>query len=130
MLTLDSAQDALVRIENYQRLIKLIKLKTIEDERCTLPHKVMANFLDVTSDEITRWLDQLIQFKIIEKVGPGSAYRVVNLAEEPTFLDKMAQLLVLIKEEPYLSFQQQAEALGISMKELEGLFGFYIQFAC
>lgn len=129
MLTSDIVQMTMHRIDNYQRLIKLIKLKTIEEDRCTLPHKVMANFLDVASDEITRWLDRLIQFGMIEKLGPGSVYRVVNPAEEVNKLDRMAELLVLIKEQPDLSFEQQAGTLGITMQELEALFGFFIQIA-
>lgn len=129
MLTSDIVRVTLHRIENYQRLVKLIRLKTIEEDRCTLPPKVMANFLDVASDDMARWLDKLLQLGIIEKLGPGNVYRVVNPTEEKNKLDKIAELLVLIEEQPQLSFEQQAELLGVTIQELEGLFGFFIQVA-
>ncbi|MEK3723501.1 hypothetical protein [Paenibacillus sp. FSL H8-0034] len=127
LFTADIVDPLIVRIENYNRLLKLIDLKSLEDGSCTLPHKVMANFLDVTHTDIVKWIDKLIDFGIIEQVGTHKAYKRKNSEAENPSLNCLIDLLKLFKESPNLSFSQQAESLDISIQELEYLFGMLIQ---
>jgi hypothetical protein len=127
MFTADTVDQIMNRIDNYQRVIKLIRLKSIEDGACSIPHKVMANFLDVTQADIHKWIGRLIEFGIIEQMGSSNTYKMIHTDMEYSSLDQVMDLLKLLKETPNLSFFLQAKTLGISIKELELLFGFLIE---
>ncbi|NHN30719.1 hypothetical protein [Paenibacillus agricola] len=127
MFSADSVDQIVVRIQNYRRLIKLIELKSVEDGACSLPHKVMANFLDTTQEHIQKWLEKLIEFGIIKQVGNSFTYKTVISEYEQTPIDHLLDLMNLLKENPELSFFLQAKTLNISVQELELLFGLLIQ---
>lgn len=131
IFTADSVDQIMVRIQNYHRLIKLIELKSIEDGVCSLSHKVMANFMDTTQEHIKKWLDKLLEFGIVKQVdgqsGTNHTYKIINSEFEYSPLDHVLDLLNLLKASPELSFFLQAKSLGISIQELELLFGLLIQ---
>ncbi|SFL83799.1 hypothetical protein SAMN03159341_110177 [Paenibacillus sp. 1_12] len=127
LFTADIVDPLIQRIENYNRLLKLIDLKCLEEGSCTLPLKVMANFLDVTHADISKWINKLIDFGIIEQVGSNHVYKRKSSEIDNPSLNRLIDLLRLFKDSPNLSFSLQAKALDISITELEYLFGMLIQ---
>jgi hypothetical protein len=127
MFSADGIDQIMAHIQGYRRLLKLIELKSSVDGVCSLPHKVMANFLDATPEDVQKWLKKLLEFGIIEKVAPDYTYKIIDSELEHSPLDYVADLLNLLKENPELSFFLQAKALGITVQELELLFGLIIQ---
>ncbi|MNH95750.1 hypothetical protein D3C73_484000 [compost metagenome] len=117
-------QKAYYQVNKYQALLDLISQHSDPEGICRLSPKVIANFLDVEVVDVATWLVHLIDLGFIEK--KATYYRVIPMNVKKSPLEWFKDLLNLIGERPSLNFNQQAEALNISLKDLEFLYGYFV----
>ncbi|MBP1990339.1 hypothetical protein [Paenibacillus eucommiae] len=123
-LTPNVLRESIQLIHNCQELVRVISLKSDNERICKLSVKVLANLLDAEQSDIIRWKKKLLDFGLIEQEGMYVRVVISDVSESPLGITN--DLLMLIAEEPQLSFRQQAESLGLEQKQLEVVYGYLI----
>lgn len=111
--------------EQSEELLFLLKAKQGEDGIIKLSLKELAAALKASVPAASERLERLIDFGLIQRIDSRS-YTLVhtNLAQTP--MAKIEELMQVVADMPNSSYSQQAEALGISVEELEIVYGFLV----
>jgi hypothetical protein len=115
---------AIYLTDKYQELIEIIQSNSDHEGTCRLSPKVLANFLNVESSHISSWLPKLVTLGYLKV--EGASYRINPIDAEQSPLLKIAELMQVLAENRELNFGQQAEALQVSMNELEAIYGCFV----
>lgn len=108
-----------------QELISFLETKQGEDGTIRITLKDLAAELKTSVPSATERLERLIDFGLVRRIDSRS-YQMVhtNLAQTP--LTKIEELMQVVSDVPSSSYKQQAEALGISVEELEIVYGYFV----
>ncbi|MBE1441590.1 hypothetical protein [Paenibacillus sp. OAS669] len=117
---------ALLRIESYKKLTDLLQSTANNEGKCSLSVKVLSNFMDTTTQDITSTLKKLSDFGIIQSNRSLNEFKVLQPDLEQSPIGLAQSLLRLLVDKPDCSFQQQADELQVSLQELEILYGYFV----
>ncbi|WP_028551089.1 hypothetical protein [Paenibacillus sp. UNC451MF] len=118
--------EALFRIESYKKLAALLQSTKNNEGICSLSVKVLSNFLDSSHEEVTSSLLKLTDFGIIKSNRSLNEFKVLQTDLEQSPIGLTESLLQLLIDKPECSFQQQANELQVSLKELEIIYGYFV----
>ncbi|PYI54510.1 hypothetical protein [Paenibacillus flagellatus] len=104
--------------EQFAETLFLLKAKQNADGVSLVTRKEMAAAMRITPKSAVERIDGLIRFGLVEKLDDKS-YKIVHTEVERTALGMVTGLIRVVSEQPDASYKRQAEALGITVKELE-----------
>lgn len=112
-------------VEQYSRLVDLLMEKENNDGVSRLSYSDMAKHLGITKTAVSTKLNKFLNFGLIEKAGIAG-YRVIHKDFMNTSLARIFDLLKIIDESPNLSYKQQAEKMGVTVKEIQNIYGYLV----
>ncbi|MFE5321843.1 winged helix-turn-helix transcriptional regulator [Paenibacillus sp. NPDC056579] len=112
-------------VTQYKGLVVLLLAKKNNDGVSRISQSDMAAHLGISQTAVSKRLKKFIDFGLIEKVGIAG-YRVIHADFMKTPLGKMFDLLKIIDQRPNLSYKQQADELGVTVKEVEIIYGYLV----
>ncbi|WP_152394439.1 hypothetical protein [Paenibacillus guangzhouensis] len=112
-------------LQQYRTLIYILLEKKNEAHISTVTVTELSKVLRLSHADIASRIKKCIGFGILEAVEP-TGFRVLQSDLTYTPIGYMAQLLQVIKQLPESSFEQQADAMQISVKELESVYGYFL----
>ncbi|TMV46588.1 hypothetical protein FE783_25070 [Paenibacillus mesophilus] len=111
--------------EQAQDLIFLLRAKQNQDGISTLSVKEMATVLHTSVDAAKGRIDKLIGLGLVEKIGSNS-YKMIHSDLERTSYGAVTKLAAILSDMPNATYKEQAEAMGITQKELEMVYGLLV----
>ncbi|TDF99440.1 helix-turn-helix domain-containing protein [Paenibacillus piri] len=112
-------------VAQYSGLVELLLAKKGNDGISRLSKSDMAAHLGISQTAISKRLKKFIHFGLIEKSGIAG-YRVIHTDFMETPLGRVFDLLTIIEATPNLSYEQQAKELGVSVHEIEMIYGYLV----
>ena len=112
-------------LQQYRTLIYIILEKKNESDVSHVTVTELSKVLRLSPADISSRIKKCISFGILEAAEP-TGFRVLQTDLQCTPFGYMAQLLKVIQQLPESSFEQQAEALRISVKDLEAVYGYFL----
>ncbi|MCS7460780.1 hypothetical protein N0M98_11555 [Paenibacillus doosanensis] len=119
-------QESLHRIVQCRDLLKLLSSKRNQDGVCHLSLKVLSNFMDLSTEDVSRTIRKLAHFGLIKSNRAQNEFEILKQHFESSPLAITESLLKLLQENPELTFQEQAARLDISVKDLEVVYGHFV----
>lgn len=107
----------------YMALLDLLYATCNQQGLGKLSPSELASKLNISQAMVHKKIRNLIHFGILEMLEQKDSYRMtkINLRETP--LGQTYELLELINQQPQLSYEEQAQKLGIARSELESIYG-------
>lgn len=111
--------------EQAHDLIFLLRAKQNAEGISSLSAKEMAAVLNASIPAAKERIEKLIGLGLVEKTGFNS-YKVIHSDLDRTHYGVVTGLTRVLSDMPNASYKEQAEALGISQKELEIVYGLLV----
>lgn len=111
--------------EQVHDLLYLLETRRNAEGVSTLGAKEMAKVLNIPVPAAKARVDKLIDLGIVEKMGSAS-YKIVQPDLERTPYGTVTRLARILVDMPNATYKEQAEAMGISQKELEVVYGLLV----
>lgn len=112
-------------LQQYRTLIYIILEKKNDAGVSTVTVTELSKVLRLSPADISSRIKKCIDFGMLEAAEP-TGFRVLEADLQYTPIGYMAQLLKVIQQFPESSFEQQADAMRISVKELESVYGYFL----
>lgn len=111
--------------EKYRELIAVLRENEDEQGISSITEFEIAKTLGAPQKVISKRIKRFADFGVIEQIN-SSSYRIIQPDILSTPLGRVGELLNVIHSSSNLSYQQQAEMLGLSMSELEIVYSYLV----
>ncbi|OPA81074.1 hypothetical protein BVG16_01665 [Paenibacillus selenitireducens] len=112
-------------LQQYRTLIYILLEKRNEAGISHVTVTELSKVLRLSHADISSQMQKCIDLGLIEVADP-SGFHVIHADLTNSPIGHMSQLLKVIQQLPDSSFEQQAEQLGFTLKELEAVYGYFI----
>lgn len=111
--------------QQYRRFIGKVWEHRNEEGISHVTVRDLSRELSLSPADISTYMKKCIELGMIQVMEP-SGYFVPDVEGVHTPIYYMSQLLQAIQHYPESSFEQQAQQLGCSLKELEAVYSYFI----